>query len=43
MASLDEDLDGWEELDDEEQERIRALLRDLGVLLDVVDDPDAIE
>lgn len=42
MTSLDEDLDGWDELDDE-RERIRALLRALGLHVGVADDPDAFE
>lgn len=42
MVSLDE-LDGWEDLEDEERERVRALLRDLGLHLDVLDDPDVVE
>ena len=43
MGTLDEEIDGWDELDEDERERIRALLRDLGLHLDVVDDPDAVE
>jgi hypothetical protein len=43
MASLDEELEGWDELDDEERERIRAVLRDLGLHVDVADDPDIVE
>ena len=34
---------GREDLDDEERERLRALLRDFGLNLDVVEDPDVIE
>ncbi len=43
MTTLEEELDGWDELDDDERERIRALLRDLGLHLDIPDDPDAVE
>jgi len=43
MARLEEELEGWDELDDDERERIRALLRDLGLHLDVADDPDVVE
>jgi hypothetical protein len=43
MASLEEELEEWDELDDDERERIRAVLRDLGLNLDVLDDPDAVE
>ncbi len=43
MATLDEELNDWDELDDDERERIRALLGDLGLHFDVADDPDAFE
>lgn len=43
MATLGEELEGWDELDEDERERIRVLLRDLGLHLDVAEDPDAIE
>ena len=41
METLDEELDGWEEMTDQERERVRAMLRDLG--LEETDDPDAFE
>lgn len=43
MATLTEDLEGWDDLDDEERERLRELFRDLGLHLDVPEDPDAFE
>lgn len=43
MVSLAEELEDWDELGEDERERIRALLRDLGLHLDVPDDPDVVE
>jgi hypothetical protein len=41
MTTLEEDIDGWDELPDDERERLRALCRDLG--LEETDDPDVFE
>jgi hypothetical protein len=41
MAQLEEEIDDWEELSEEERERLRALVRDLG--LEETDDPDVFE
>lgn len=38
---LDEEIDGWEEMTEQERERVRAVLRDLG--LDETDEPDVFE
>lgn len=38
---LDEEIDGWDEMTEEERERVRAMLRDLG--LDETYDPDLFE
>ena len=38
---LDEELDGWEEMSEDERQRLRALLRDLG--LEETEDPDEFE
>lgn len=43
MATLADDLDGWDDLDEGERERLRELFRDLGLHLDVPEDPDAFE
>ncbi len=43
MATLAEDLEGWDDLDEGERERLRELFRDLGLHLDVAEDPDAFE
>ncbi len=43
MATLPEELEGWDDLDERERERLRELFRDLGLHLDVPGDPDAFE
>ena len=41
MTLLEEEVDGWDEMTEPERERIRAVLRDLG--LEETDDPDEFE
>ncbi len=43
MATLAEDIEDWDDLDEGERERLRELFRDLGLHLDVAEDPDAFE
>lgn len=43
MAALADELEDWDDLDDEERERLRALLIDLGLNLDSPEDPDEFE
>jgi hypothetical protein len=43
MAALGDELDDWDEFDEEERERLRALLVDLGLELDSPEDPDEFE
>jgi hypothetical protein len=41
MTLLDEEIEGWDEMTETERNRIRAMLRDLG--LDETDDADEYE
>ncbi len=41
MTLLGEDFEDWDNMTDEERERVRAMLRDLG--LEDTEDPDAFE
>lgn len=43
MASLTEELESWDDLSEEEREQVRRLLEDLGLHLDVHEDPDEFE
>ena len=43
MPWISDELEDWDELSDEEQERVRALLRDLGEVFDEEDDDDYYE
>jgi len=41
MTLLEEEIDDWDEMTEEERDRIRTMLRDLG--LEETDDPDVYE
>ena len=41
MTVLEDDIDDWDEMTDEERERLREMLLDLG--LEETDDPDVFE
>ena len=41
MTVLEDEVDDWDEMTDEERERLRGMLRDLG--LEETDDPDVFE
>lgn len=43
MPWLDEELERWEELSEEERQRVRELLGDLGIELPDDEDPDYFE
>jgi len=40
---LDEEIEDWEELSEEERARLREVLRELGCALDAPGDPDCVE